>query len=126
MILYFYLEVDFEWLEAWIDIIERKFLLVGLITWLLLFLLAITSPKIAIRRLGRNWRRIHRLTYIIAILSAVHFLMTGKVGDIAPLVYSFIVFVLLGERFIFNVFFQNTLPADNGMEVIRDKNKKRG
>ena len=120
MFFYFYLEVDFDLKEAILDMSERLFLPVGVLTWFFLLLLAVTSPKYIMRKMGKYWRRLHRFIYLIGILASAHYIMTGKVGDIEPIIYATLMILLLSERFIFRVFFQNKLPADDGMEAIRE------
>ena len=58
------------------DIAERPYVTVGFLAWLLLVPLALTSTRGAMRRLGRNWSRLHRLGYPIGILGVLHFLWT--------------------------------------------------
>ena len=57
------------------DIAERPFITVGMIAFVCLIPLGVTSTKGMIRRLGKNWRKLHMLIYPIAILGVVHFYM---------------------------------------------------
>lgn len=84
------------------DIARRPFILVGFIAFLLLMVLAATSPKAAVRRLGRRWRVLHRAVYAAAILAVLHFwwMKAGKNNIAEPLRYAVIVFLLLGARFV--------------------------
>ena len=62
------------WPTIWADLRKRRFIQVGLFAWLLLFLLAITSPQRVLRWMGgKNWQRLHRLIYVAAIAAVVHF-----------------------------------------------------
>jgi sulfoxide reductase heme-binding subunit YedZ len=54
------------------DVVERKFISVGMGTWTILFVLAITSNTFSIRHLGRKWQSLHRLVYLAAIGGVVH------------------------------------------------------
>ncbi|RTZ61248.1 MAG: sulfoxide reductase heme-binding subunit YedZ, partial [Gammaproteobacteria bacterium] len=65
---YLWLDQFFDWQEIFYDILERPFITVGVLGWLLLTPLALTSTNAAMRRLGTNWKRLHRLVYLIAIL----------------------------------------------------------
>jgi sulfoxide reductase heme-binding subunit YedZ len=64
----------------------------------LLIPLAVTSTNRMIKRLGRNWQRLHRLVYLIAILGVLHYLWLVKVDLREPLMYAGILAVLLGYR----------------------------
>lgn len=78
-------------------IAEKRYVLAGLAAFLLLLPLAITSTKGWQRRLGRAWRRLHRLIYPAAILAVLHYLWLAKVPR-APLIFGAIVLVLLVLR----------------------------
>ena len=79
------------------DILDQRYVLVGSATGLLLLLLAITSTKGWRRRLGKNWKRLHRLVYLASILDIVHFVWLTK--DIRePLRYGGVVALLLIVR----------------------------
>jgi sulfoxide reductase heme-binding subunit YedZ len=61
------------------EIVLRIYLAIGFVALLILAALAITSTDGMIRRLGgRNWRRLHRLVYVAALLSVIHFFMQAK------------------------------------------------
>lgn len=76
------------------DIVERPFITVGFAAWLALLALAITSTRGWIRRLGGNWRRLHRLVYVAAGLGALHFFWKVKADTREPLVFIAILAVL--------------------------------
>lgn len=81
------------------DVIEHPYVTVGMLTWLLLLPLAVTSTKGWIRRLGgRRWNRLHRLIYLCAITGTLHYLWAVKQDLRDPLVYVAIFAVLLGWR----------------------------
>lgn len=80
------------------DILDQRYVLVGFATGLLLLTLAITSTKGWQKRLGKNWKRLHRLVYLASILDIVHFAWLTK--DIRePLRYGGLVALLLIVRF---------------------------
>lgn len=81
------------------DVLERPFTLVGAAAFLLLLPLAITSTKGWIRRLGRNWVRLHWLVYPAAVLAVLHFEL-GQKADFTrgPVVMGVILALLLGVR----------------------------
>lgn len=100
LLAYTVLDQFFDWAAIWEDIIERPFITTGMLAWLLLLALAVTSNQAAQIRLGRNWKRLHRLIYPAAILAAVHFALMVKADLREPLVYGAILTVLLGLRLI--------------------------
>jgi sulfoxide reductase heme-binding subunit YedZ len=101
--------VDLDYGLAWSllvqTIFEKPFILVGATAFLLLLPLAITSFDVWKMRLGKSWKRLHRLVYLIAPLAVLHYAWSKKgnlfalQGDILkPLLYGFIVGILLLAR----------------------------
>jgi sulfoxide reductase heme-binding subunit YedZ len=94
------IQPQYAWGTLLIDITERPYITVGFTALVLLIPLAVTSTRALQRRLGRNWARLHRLVYVVAILGVVHFWWQKKsdadVGE--PLLYAFLLAVLLGVR----------------------------
>lgn len=80
------------------DVIKRRFITVGMATWLILFVLALTSNTFAIRSLGRRWQALHRLVYAAAILAVVHFWWLVKQDITEPRRWAFAFAGLLGVR----------------------------
>lgn len=84
---------------------EKRYTLVGSIAFILMLALAATSFNWSMRKLGKNWKRLHKAVYIIAPLVIIHFAWSLK-GDIftlqgdviKPLIYGIIVLLLLGLR----------------------------
>ena len=101
--------IDLDYGLAWSliiqTIIEKPYILVGMLVFLMLIPLALTSFDIWKKRLGKNWKRLHKLVYLIAPLAVLHYAW-GKKGDffrlqgeiILPLIYAVIVIVLLVMR----------------------------
>jgi sulfoxide reductase heme-binding subunit YedZ len=98
---YIVLDQFFFWPEIWADIIKRPYITVGMICFLLLIPLAITSTRGWIRRLGRNWQRLHRLIYLCAVGAVLHYYMLVKADTSAPLIYAVILLLLLLLRLPF-------------------------
>lgn len=92
------LDQEIAWRNILADIAERPYVTVGFLAWLLLVPLALTSTRGAMRRLGRNWSRLHRLVYPIAILGVLHFLWLVKADLFEPLIYGAILALLLVFR----------------------------
>jgi sulfoxide reductase heme-binding subunit YedZ len=80
------------------DIALRPYITVGFTALVLLVPLAITSTRGFQRRLGRNWAKLHRLVYVAAILAVVHYWWQVKIDVAEPLLYAFLLAVLLGVR----------------------------
>ncbi|WP_189799428.1 protein-methionine-sulfoxide reductase heme-binding subunit MsrQ [Tateyamaria sp. syn59] len=80
------------------DIIKRPYITIGMAAFVLMVPLAVTSNNKSVRWLGAAWRRLHLLTYPIAILSAVHFIWLSKGFQLEPLVYLSVILGLLALR----------------------------
>ena len=101
--------IDLDYGLAWSLIIqtifEKPYIVVGMLTFLMLIPLAFTSFDIWKKRLGKNWKRLHKIIYLIAPLAVLHYAW-GKKGDffrlqgeiILPLIYAVIVIIFLVMR----------------------------
>jgi len=82
------------------DVWERPFIAVGMLAFFLLVPLAATSTNGMIKRLGgKNWSRLHKATYVAAILGVIHFWMIVKSDIFYPLLFALVLAYLLGYRF---------------------------
>ena len=89
----------FDWGEMWKEIVKHKYILVGMLTFVMLVPLAITSTKGWVRRLGgARWARLHQLVYACAITGTVHYLWAVKKDTLFPLFYFALFALLLGYR----------------------------
>jgi len=79
-------------------IFKKRYALVGFAAFLALLPLAITSTKGWMRRLGKNWKRLHRLIYLAALLVIIHFVWLVKSDIREPLAYGAVVLLLLALR----------------------------
>ena len=95
---YIWLDKFFDWHEMIKDIVKRPFITVGFTAFVLLIPLAITSTRGWIRRLGKNWQRLHRLIYVAAIAGVIHYIWLVKADLRKPLQYAFVLGVLLLYR----------------------------
>ena len=107
----------FVWFDHWfdvteiiMDVIERPFVTVGFGAFLLLLPLAFTSTNAMVRRLGRNWQRVHRLVYVIALLGVLHYWWLVKRDLTEPVVFALALGLLLGARLVWRI--RETRPAD--------------
>jgi len=95
---YFWLDQSFIWQGIVEDILKRPYITMGLAAWILLLPLAITSNQFSMRLLKKNWKRLHRLVYIAALLVVVHFIWLVKADYAEPFTYLGILLALLLMR----------------------------
>lgn len=88
----------------WREFTARPYIIVGLLSLLLLIPLGVTSTKGWMKRLGRNWIRLHYLIYPAAIFAMIHFLMQIRAGYAEQLLYAVLLSVLLGYRIFIKLF----------------------
>ncbi len=81
------------------ELVTRPYLTLGGISWLILLALAITSPQIMQRKLGRRWQKVHNCIYLVAILAPVHYLWSVKILSPQPLIYAGLALLLLAWRY---------------------------
>ena len=83
------------------DVGRRPFILAGMVAFVLMVPLAITSTNKMVKRLGgKRWAVLHRLVYLSAIAGVVHFWMLVKSDIRLPLTFGFILLFLLGYRLL--------------------------
>ena len=95
----FWFDHQFDFLAIVEDVLERPFITVGFLAWLLMLPLAITSNKFFMRRLGSKWQSLHRWIYIIALFGVLHFFWLVKADNFEPLIYLAILLPLFLYRF---------------------------
>ena len=98
--LFTYVAIDyrFDWKPIINDVVKKKYIYIGFSAWLLLIPLAITSSKKMMKLLKHNWKKLHRLVYIIAIFGSLHFIWLSKTIFFKPLIYTLIILLLLSLR----------------------------
>ena len=106
---YVVLDRYFDFSGVWEDIVKRPFITAGMVAFVLMIPLAVTSTKGWIRRLGRRWQLLHRLVYFSAAAACVHFIWKVKVAVGEPVYYAAILGVLLLFRVVY--YFQRSLRA---------------
>lgn len=88
--------------RVWADIIKRPYITVGMLAFVLMIPLAVTSNNLSVRKMGASlWRALHRLTYPIAVLGAVHYLWLVKGFQLKPIIFLGVVVALLIARMSF-------------------------
>ena len=85
--------------RVWADIVKRPYVTIGMGAFVLLLPLAVTSNNLALRKMGgMAWRKLHKLTYPVALLAGVHFVWLTKVWEAEPMIYLAIILGLLATR----------------------------
>lgn len=81
------------------DVTQRRFIIAGVVAYLLLLPLALTSTNWAIRKLGgKRWNLLHKLVYVAVISGVIHYWWQVKTGVLTPLAMTIVVAVLLLAR----------------------------
>ena len=96
-----YLIGDRDWqiLTVAADVVKRPFIAVGMLSFLLMVPLAVTSTNAMIKRMGgKRWAQLHRLTYLITIGGVIHYYLIVKSDITYPLFFAVVTALLLGYR----------------------------
>lgn len=112
--IYLILDLQARWAQIFSDVVKRPYMTVGFIAWLMMVPLALTSNAAAMRKLGRRWRQLHKMIYLIAPLGVLHFLWLVKKDQTEPLVFAAALAALLCARLIKNKrrLATNSIPID--------------
>lgn len=89
------LDLLFEWSLFLQEVVKRPYIVVGMICYLILIALSITSLKSLKRKMGKRWQQLHNLVYLLALLAPIHFYWSVKSEVIEPAIYILIVCLLL-------------------------------
>lgn len=81
------------------ELVMRPYLTIGIICWLILFALTLTSTQAAMKRLGKRWQKLHNTVYLVLILVPIHFIWSVKILSPQPLLYALVALVLLALRY---------------------------
>ncbi len=94
----------FDFAAIWKDILRRNFITAGMIAFVLMVPLAVTSTNKMVKRLGgARWKKLHKLVYPIAILGVLHYYWMAKADKTEPLIYAGILALLFFLRFAVKV-----------------------
>ncbi len=98
LLVFIVLDLSLSW-EAFKDEVPKSpYILMGLLTYVLLIPLAVTSTKNMQKRLGRSWIKLHRLVYVAGLTALVHYFWLVKKDYTEPLLYAGVIGVLLAIR----------------------------
>ena len=95
------LDYRFDFQPILNDVLKKKFVFIGFAAWLLLIPLAITSSNKMMKILKHNWKKIHKLIYVIGIFGVLHFIWLSKTIFFKPLIFLVILIILLLFRINF-------------------------
>ncbi|WGK56829.1 protein-methionine-sulfoxide reductase heme-binding subunit MsrQ [Pantoea sp. SS70] len=97
---YYLLELGYDHLRLLgSELVSRPYLLLGMISWIILCALAITSFQRMQRKLGRRWQTLHNGVYLVAILVPIHYIWSVKVLSPQPVIYAVLAIALLAWRY---------------------------
>lgn len=101
LLIYLVFDRGFVFAELGEDIAKRPYITVGFTAWLMLLVLAVTSPQFMVRKLGgKRWQALHRIIYVIPVLGLLHFTWAQK-QDLAPVVpYAVALAVIYSVRLL--------------------------
>ena len=95
---YLILDQFFDWQEIWRDVLKRPYITIGTAAFVLLIPLAVTSTNNMMKRLGKKWKRLHSLIYVIGTLGILHYLWLVKADVRTPLLLGTVLITLLVLR----------------------------
>ncbi len=95
---FLWLDLGWEFYTFVTEIYKRPYILVGMLGFIILLLLALTSPNFVRRKMGSSWKKLHKLIYLSAVLVPVHYYWSVKSGWVEPAIYLAIFICLLIVR----------------------------
>ena len=105
LLTYVVIDYRFDWQQITDDVIKKKYIFIGFAAWGLLIPLALTSSQKMIIVLKHNWKKLHKLIYVIAIFGSLHYIWLSKTIFFKPMVYFVIISFLLILRVNFKGIF---------------------
>jgi len=87
-----------DWTNFIEDLYRRAYVSAGLLAFLILLALAVTSPKSMVRRLGKKWKSLHRMVYLAAIIAVIHVFWQVRSNYSEAIVFAVVVAGLLCLR----------------------------
>jgi sulfoxide reductase heme-binding subunit YedZ len=93
------LDLALDWNLIIGEVLKRSYIWFGLIAWLFLMLMSITSLPVLLRKMGRHWKKLHGFIYPSIILLCIHYWWAIKSGWIEPALYLALALCLLGYRY---------------------------
>jgi len=95
------LDLQLRWSEIGADLVKRPYIILGMIGFLAMVPLAVTSNNASVRRMGAAaWARLHQLTYVAVLAGAAHYLILVKAWPLEPILYALVAASLVALRFL--------------------------
>lgn len=101
--------LGWNWQQFLVELQDRPYMLVGIMAWLLMLPLALSSNKWAMRKLRGGWKRLHQLIYLIAPLMLVHFYWLVRSDFREVLIFFVLLVLLMADRYIRNLKVKNAV-----------------
>jgi sulfoxide reductase heme-binding subunit YedZ len=98
VIVFFYVDYALDFALILQDVGSKRYVIIGAVTFLVLLSLALTSTRGWMKRLGKNWKRLHKLVYLAGVLAVVHYVWLVKSDIREPLAFGLAVGLLLLAR----------------------------
>jgi sulfoxide reductase heme-binding subunit YedZ len=98
VLVYVALDLSWSWIAFMDEVPKSPYILLGLLTYLLLIPLAITSTKAMQKSLARRWLTLHKLVYVAALTACLHYVWLVKLDKTQPLIYLGLWLVLISIR----------------------------
>lgn len=92
-------DLQFAWQLFFNEVVKRPYITIGMVAFILLCLLAITSHNKLKRKMGKSWQKLHNYNYLIVLLVSVHFYWSVKSEILLPLFYLLLTVILLAFRY---------------------------
>lgn len=102
-IFWFWLDRRLNFSLVGVGLAERPAIWLGVLNLILLGVLAATSTQGMVRKLGRNWRRLHRLVYVIALIAILHMYLMQEPG--AEMGATLVAFLVVAALLLWRVFY---------------------
>ena len=113
---YLVLDQFFDFDEIIKDIVKRPYITIGFAAFVMLIPLALTSTNQMMKRLGKRWKQLHQLVYVIGVCAVLHYLWLVKADMLQPLIYASILLLLLSTRAWLQRKTNRTTPQANSIE----------
>ncbi|KGJ99152.1 protein-methionine-sulfoxide reductase heme-binding subunit MsrQ [Thalassotalea sp. ND16A] len=95
---FLFFELQFDFSLFFDEIIDRPYITVGMLAYMIIFSLALTSLARLRKKMGKRWQKLHNFNYLLVILVCIHFYWSVKSEIIEPSIYFMMLFVLLYQR----------------------------
>ena len=92
-------DLQFAWWLFFNEIVKRPYITIGMLAFVLVAALAITSLNSLKRKMGKSWQKLHNFSYLVVVLVAIHFYWSVKSELISPLFYFLLTIILLSFRY---------------------------